>query len=51
MSADNASDVSGPVATITGESDVEAGIASISPRSIVISGCASIASVTPAGNR
>ena len=39
MSADNASEVSGPVATITGWDVVDSGIAATSSRTIVMSGC------------
>src|SRR5262245_16518961 len=64
MAAERASDVSGPVATITGERSLDSGIAVTSSRTMVISGCAdnavvivsekrsrSTASAAPAGTR
>ena len=49
MSADSASEVSGPVATITGSRSLDAGIARTSSRTIVMSGCARASSVTICG--
>ena len=51
MSADSASDVNGPVATMTGESSLDEGIAVISSRTTVMSGCSAIARVTISANR
>ncbi len=50
MSADSADDVSGPVATMSGDISTEVGSRGISPRSTPISGCPAIARVTPSAN-
>ena len=51
MSAESASEVSGPVATITGSRSDAGGIALISWRTIVTSGCAASVCVISAANR
>ena len=51
MSADSASEVNGPVATITGSRPVAGGIARTSSRTIVTSGCVASACVISSENR
>src|SRR5438270_4574021 len=50
MSDDSASEVSGPVATMTGFAALESGIAVTSSRTIVMSGCDAIAAVMASAN-